>query len=197
MRSHSHNYAIIIMVILSFRSPSTTSSNSTISPPGYHPVGCYELVIAKSRALRTLGRFHSNAVQNCANRMQLYGYTRFAVIVGYCISGSNNAADYNAKPSTQCANGQGRFIRGKYHMSMYMITSTSQSGDVADDEYGSVDIGSLTLGPLPMTPSSPPAKLNPPQQTVHVQSGSACTAVNLYCILILLALALIITVAAK
>lgn len=153
-------------------------------------MGCYELT--RSSVLRTLARYDNSAVQNCAARTQVYGYTKFAVIAGYCISGSNNAEDYNSRPSTWCLNGQGRYIYRRYFMDLYKITSPSQSGDVADDDYG--NIGSLTLGPLPVNPSSPvpPPNPNPPQPQQTVQSGSARTVAEVYlhCILILVTLIL-------
>ena len=127
---------------------------------GYQHLGCYELT--RRYALRTLGRFNGNAVRNCAAKSQELGFRMFAVVLGYCISASNNVEDYNARRSSLCVNGDGRYVNGKLYLDVY--TSAPLRGNVANDAYGS-----LGFSPLPwVLPSSSPT-LNP---QLTAESGS-------------------------
>ena len=123
---------------------------------GYQHLGCYELT--RRYALRTLGRSNVNAVRNCAAKSQDLGFMMFAVVLGYCISASNNVEDYNARRSSLCVNGEGRYVNGKLYLDVYK--SAPLRGNIANDAYGS-----LGFRPLP----SPSPTLNP-QQTA--ESGS-------------------------
>ena len=127
---------------------------------GYRHLGCYELT--RRYALRTLGRFDVNAVKNCAAKSQDLGFTVFAVVLGYCISASNNVEDYNTRRSSLCVSGEGRYVNEKLYLDVY--TSAALSGNIANDAYGS-----LGFSPLPWPLPSPSPTLNP-QQTA--ESGS-------------------------
>ena len=128
----------------------------------YRHLGCYELT--RRYALRTLGRFGENAVRNCAVKSERYGFTIFAVVLGYCISASNDVEDYNSRRSSWCVNGEGRFIHGRLYLDVYTITPLP--GSVANDAHGSLGLSPL---PLPLPSPSPSPTLNP-QQTA--ESGS-------------------------
>lgn len=142
----------------------------------YHHLGCYELT--RRYALRTLGRFGENAVRNCAVRSESYGFTIFAVVLGYCISASNDVEDYNSRSSSWCVNGEGRYIHGRLYLDVY--TSTPLPGSVANDVYGSQRLSPLPL-PLPSPSPSPPPTLNP-QQTA--ESGSMPLTPALYTVVL-------------
>ena len=112
--------------------------------PGYQHLGCYELT--RRYTLRTLGRFDVNAVKNCAAKSQDLGFTIFAVVLGYCISASNNMEDYNSRRSSLCVDGEGRYVNGKLYLDVY--TSAPLRGNVANDAYGSLGFSALPW-PLP------------------------------------------------
>ena len=79
------------------------------------------------------------------NNMINRNFTIFAVSIGYCISGSNQASDYQDFPSNLCENGVGAYIGGFYIMNVYEI----------QDQEAFRDSSTQVISPSTVAPGGP------------------------------------------
>ena len=76
-------------------------------------------------------RNRMGAIAKCQNAAQQFGFTMFAVCLGYCISGSSRLSDYQLKPAgdNNCHNGLGGRASGGITMDVYQIVGERQLSD--------------------------------------------------------------------
>lgn len=64
-----------------------------------------------------------NPVEKCGKAALQFHYTKFAIGLGFCISGSNRSSDYTHSAGFFCKDGKGGTFDGSVYMDVYEIQS--------------------------------------------------------------------------
>lgn len=94
-------------------------------------------------------------VEKCGLAAVKLGYTVFGLIVGFCVSGSNNTSDYTRFEGYFCEDGKGGSFQGTLFMDVYEIGSPETYSDGEGHYHEEEDDSSmLTTPPATDVPSS-------------------------------------------
>ena len=111
---------------------------------GLKHIGCYSLS-SVSQSLKLLEGLtpelsdsavtRTKPVDKCGLAALKFGYTAFGLVVGLCVSGSNNTSDYARFEGHFCQNGKGGSFQGIFFMDVYEIGSPEAYSDGVGDHH--------------------------------------------------------------
>uniref|UniRef100_A0A1X7U7E3 Uncharacterized protein n=1 Tax=Amphimedon queenslandica TaxID=400682 RepID=A0A1X7U7E3_AMPQE len=126
-------------------------------------LGCYSVLVSGSLKLlegltpevSDSAIIRTKPVEKCGLAAVKLGYTVFGLILGFCVSGSNETSDYTRFEGYFCQDGKGGLFQGTYFMDVYEIGSPEAYSDGEGHYHEEEDDSSmLTAAPVTDIPSS-------------------------------------------